>query len=1076
MKKKIIKLLDKYIIKEITYPFIYSVIIITIILLGNYLFQLTDLIIIKDVPINLVLKLLFYNLPDIVVRTFPIAILFATMTGIGRLNRERELTAFRMGGVSLYRLIIPVLIIGILISGLTLYFNEKVVPWANHQAKNIIRTTVLKESMPNTREEVFFKGPKGRLFYVKEYNEENETLNNITIYNIKSNKEDTKFPEVITARKGNIKENVWVLQNGIIHEYNEEGNIILESKFNEMKFQITEEMKEVYGNQKTTDEMSRKELAKNIKLFKESGISVNSLLVDYHLKLAQPLVAFIFVLIAVPLSLTNKESKAVNITLTIVIIFFYYLILSVSRSLGRNQILPPLLAAWLPNIIFFSLGIFILFWKESLRKLLYKFLPGLLIICLLMFSMFSINDVKAADELTINSNSISYNEKLNMVKIEGNVNGKYKNIYIKSDLIKIKMEGESDKLFKKAKNIELLPGEITGCDFENPHYFFDTKKVEITPGEHLKAYHVVFRELKGELPLFYWPFLYISLKDEKQNFFPRVGYNSRRGWFLKTTYTYYLDKYNLPGSLYIDYYTLSGFAGGVKQYFIKESEHEGYVYYYQQANNIELPNLFNWEGEIYHQYQGDHWEEEFKYLQQAYDEKNEFETQLRIKNNKEERKIAADIYLDEVDYFQTDHRDIKSYGSDLSFQNEYFNSLDLDLNYELDYDLDPEDGLSEYNGRNITATNDWGNNWETGVNYEREKRIEPDSETQTRWGGKGYISKESGDFNYELLLERYDPLFSSEDKVAFYKAPEITAEYQPQGNLKYKLQTGHYYEDNSDIEGERVKAEISYKNKVKVGELNTLNLDQIFHSNFYNVTYEKEVFRPNQTVSETDIELTTELGEHLTLKNSYQQDRYLGYSPFNFDQAEFKTLLKNQLTYEKGEKLSIKLNSGYNFETKQYSLLEMVAGFKPLKNWNIEIGTTYDLNNEIFEDNMFLTSRYDNNKINHKLGLDYELNQNKLVELDSNFSYEIPGDWGWYLENNLSFDFEDEDVIKEANLQLKKNFHCREIIFSYDFLKDEYTIQYQINLFPSHGIEFIKKEDQLIFDSEITEMLNKEKE
>ena len=1074
MNKKYIRLLDKYIIKEITYPFIYSVIIITIILLGNYLFQLTDLIIVKDVPINLVLKLLLYNLPDIIVRTFPIAILFATMTGIGRLNRENELTAFRMGGVSLYRLIIPVLIIGILISGLTLYFNERVVPWSNHKAKNIIRTTVLKESMPNTREEVFFKGPKGRLFYVKEYNEEEETLNNITIYNIKSNNNNNSFPEVITAQKGNIEENVWILKNGIIHEYNEEGNIILESQFDEMKFQITEEMKEVYGNQKTTDEMSRRELAKNIKLFKESGISVNSLLVDYHLKLAQPLVAFIFVLIAVPLSLTNKESKAVNITLTIIIIFFYYLILSVSRSLGRNEILPPLLAAWLPNIIFFSLGIFILFWKESLRDLLFKFLPGLLIISLLIFSAFSMNTVKAADELNINSNSISYNEKLNMVRIEGDVNGKYKNIYIKSDLINIRMEGESDKLFKNAENIELLPGQITGCDFDKPHYYFDAKRVEITPGEHLKAYNVVFRELKGELPLFYWPFLYISLKDEKQNFFPRVGYNSRRGWFLKTTYTYYLDKYNLPGSLYLDYYTLSGFAGGVKQYFIKKPDQEGYFYYYQQDNNIELPNLFNWEGEIYHQYQGDHWEEEFKYFQQFYDEKNDYETQLRISNNKEERKIAADFYLDEVDYFQSDYRDLKSYGSDLSFENEYFNSLSLDLNYEVDYDLDPEEGLTEYNGRNITATNDWGNNWETGLNYEREKRIEPDSETKTRWGGKGYISKEYGDYNYQLLWERYDPIFSSEDEVAFYKAPEVTAEYEPQGNFKYKLQAGHYYEDESDIEGNRTRAEIIYKNNFKIDDFNSLSLDQAFHSNFYNVKYEGSSYRPYQAVSETDLELTTNISDNFTLKNRYQQNRYLGFSPFNFDQAEFKTLVKNQLTYNIGKKFNIKLNSGYNFETNHYSPLEMIANFKPLKAWNIEIGTTYDLNKEIFEENLFLTSNYESNRVKHKLGLEYELNKNKLVELDSNFSYEISGDWGWYLENNLSFDFQDDDVIKEANLQLKKNFHCREIIFSYDYLKDEYTIQYQINLFPSQGVEFIKNEDQLIFDSDITEMLDQE--
>src|SRR6056297_3293658 len=120
-----------------------------------------------------------------------------------------------MGGISLYRLIIPVLVLGILISGLTFVFNEEVVPWSNHKAKNIIRNTILKESMPNTQEEVFFKGPKGRLFYVKEYKEEEDLLQNIIIYNIKKNQDEQNFPEVITANKGVINENVWVLQNGI---------------------------------------------------------------------------------------------------------------------------------------------------------------------------------------------------------------------------------------------------------------------------------------------------------------------------------------------------------------------------------------------------------------------------------------------------------------------------------------------------------------------------------------------------------------------------------------------------------------------------------------------------------------------------------------------------------------------------------------------------------------------------------------------------------------------------------------------------------------------------------------------
>ena len=1072
MKKNYIKLLDKYIIKEITFPFLASVIIITIILLGNYLFQLTDLIIVKDVPIYLVAELLLYNLPDIIVRTFPIAILFSTMTGIGRLNRENEITAFRMGGISLYRLIIPVLIVGIVISGLTFVFNEEVVPWANHKAKNIIRNTILKESMPNTQEEVFFRGPKGRLFYVKEYNETEDTINNVIIYNIKENDQDETYPEVITAQKGLIKENIWELKDGIIHEYNEQGNIILESKFNQMEFEITEEMQQAYGNQKTTDEMSREELAKNIKLFQKSGISVNSLLVDYHLKLAQPFVAFIFVLIAVPLSLTNKESKAVNITFTIIIIFAYYLILSVCRSLGRNEILPPLIAAWLPNTIFLILGVLILFLKESFEKLLYKIIPGIIVI-FLIFNIIPINTV-SADELTINSNSVSYNPELKMIKIEGNVDGKYNDIYLKSDLINVKVDGEGDQLFQKPKNIELLPGDITGCDFKEPHYYFDAKRIEISPNEYLKAYHVVFRELGGKMPLFYWPYLYISLKDDEQNFFPRVGYNSRRGWFLKTTYNYYIDRYDLPGSLYVDYYTLTGFAGGVKQYFINNEQQKAYIYYYKQDNNINLDNLFNWESEVYHQFEGEHWNEESSIFYQEYDDREELDSSLNFSYIKDENNINVDTYYDSRDYYENNFNDSKSYGADFSFRDRYFDSLDLNLGYDVDYDYDPEEGLDEYIGKEIDLVNDWGNDWETGLEYEHEEQIEPDTETKTRWGGKAYISKGYQDYDFTLLWERYDPNFSAEDEVAFYRAPEFTAEYKPPDNFDYLLQTGHYYEADTDLEGKRTRLELIYDDRMNIGEYNTLNINQKFHSNFYSVEYLGDIVQPYQAVSESEIGLTTELGDYITLNNDFNMDRYLGFSPFNFDQAEFETLIENQLNYRVNDKIDIELNSGYDFENDEFLLLELFASYQVNQNWNLKTGTTYDINNKIFDDNLFFTSLYEGESINHRLGLEYDLNNNKLIEADSNFSYEIKGDWGWYLENNLSFDFEDEDIIDEANLQLKKKFHCREIIFSYDYLKEEYTLQYSINLFPAQGIEFVKNEEALLFDSDIKDMLEDE--
>lgn len=91
------RIIDIYIIKEVLLPYLAGVAIVTVIGLSNFLFQLTDLIIVKDIPVNIVLKLLLYQLPYIIVQSFPIAILFATLYGMSRLNRENEFTALRLG-------------------------------------------------------------------------------------------------------------------------------------------------------------------------------------------------------------------------------------------------------------------------------------------------------------------------------------------------------------------------------------------------------------------------------------------------------------------------------------------------------------------------------------------------------------------------------------------------------------------------------------------------------------------------------------------------------------------------------------------------------------------------------------------------------------------------------------------------------------------------------------------------------------------------------------------------------------------------------------------------------------------
>ena len=367
-------IVDKYIFKEIARPYLAGVLVIGIVMLSNFLYEVADLIIMQEAPVGEVVRLLLYQMPEIFVQSFPMAVLFAVMAGLGRLTRENEFFAIRMGGFSIYRLVVPLIIFGLLVTAGTYVINEQVVPWSNHRARNIIRRLALQDVMPQVRENVFFEGPDDKVFYVDSYNESDLTLESVVIFD---QSRGNGFPEVITAQKGEVMGSDWLLTDGHFHSYTSEGRLEMASGFREMRIELEDDIERFLARQRTPAEMSRQELRQEIQLFQRSGIDVTRLLVDYHMKLALPFTAFIFILVGTPLSLGNRESRALSLALTVIIIFTYYVLVSFSRSLGRAGAFPPLVAAWLPNGFFLVLGVMLIIWQNQLFSVINRVLNRL---------------------------------------------------------------------------------------------------------------------------------------------------------------------------------------------------------------------------------------------------------------------------------------------------------------------------------------------------------------------------------------------------------------------------------------------------------------------------------------------------------------------------------------------------------------------------------------------------------------------------------------------------------------------------------------------------------------------------
>ena len=328
-------------------------------MIADALFGVTDLIINKGIPSALVVKLLLLKIPAILVLAFPISTLFATLLSLGRLSRDNEIISIRMGRISFYRIMLPFVIFGIIVSFTAYYINEKIVPWTNHSSENILRRLILQQAIPLIQENIFFKGGPDKFFYVKRYDKMNSLLEGILIYETSS----YFYPRVLTARSAKWEGSRWRLLDGAIHKFSEDGHLQYEAKFSSLIVNIDFNPVDFFGNQKTPQEMSRQELLEQIKIFERGGIDTRRLSTDYYFKFSIPFACLIFVLIGAPLSVRwGKAGTVMGVILSIVLVFIYYILMSVSRSFGFNGLLHPFFAAWSQNILFGVVAIYLV-WK-----------------------------------------------------------------------------------------------------------------------------------------------------------------------------------------------------------------------------------------------------------------------------------------------------------------------------------------------------------------------------------------------------------------------------------------------------------------------------------------------------------------------------------------------------------------------------------------------------------------------------------------------------------------------------------------------------------------------------------------
>ena len=354
------KILDKYIFKELLLPLISGILAFSFILAGSSILpQLVSESIKYNIPLSDVIILILLRLPWIFSLAMPMATLFATITVFGRLGNDLEIIALRANGISTIRLLIPTIIIGIGVSLMAFSFTEYIVPRAAGTAETIYRTyknqkkPIITKNI-NITEYDKQNNPK-RILYIGEMDK--SELENITITEF----EQGSLARLIRAKKGLwVNSGTWEFENGIMHSFmpNDPTKItVIEFQKEIINLKLTPKNLEM--PEKDIDQMNRKQILEQIEFKKKTGEDPIRYIMNYHLKLSIAFSCLIYSILGASMGLQpHRSSSALGLGLSIVVILVYIVLMSIGMGMGLSKVIPPIFAAWLPNII---VGIFSLF-------------------------------------------------------------------------------------------------------------------------------------------------------------------------------------------------------------------------------------------------------------------------------------------------------------------------------------------------------------------------------------------------------------------------------------------------------------------------------------------------------------------------------------------------------------------------------------------------------------------------------------------------------------------------------------------------------------------------------------------
>ncbi len=358
-------ILDRYILFNFLKIFVFIALSIYVISVVIELKGIIDSALERKLHFSIILEYFKFYTPGVFKYIIPISTMMASVVTIAALSKSSEVIAIKATGISIYRMIAPIIILAFVFCIFFFFLQDYIFPYTNQKALMIKDQIEGRKGVSYSSLHGRWVALKGKRFlHYKNYESSPPTLSGVSLFEI--SEKDFKLRKRIHALKCQWNGIAWEFHNGWLREFDGKDHY---KNFEHLPYTRMEKPsffqhreRTFFGGSKIPEQMSFIELKEYINSLKASGYDTTDLELGLYEKTSFALTSLIMVFLALPFSfLIGKKGSLYGIGLSLLLVIIYWAIFAIFNALGLEGVLHPLLSAWAPNIIFGLGGIWGIF-------------------------------------------------------------------------------------------------------------------------------------------------------------------------------------------------------------------------------------------------------------------------------------------------------------------------------------------------------------------------------------------------------------------------------------------------------------------------------------------------------------------------------------------------------------------------------------------------------------------------------------------------------------------------------------------------------------------------------------------